>query len=239
MTAQAFRSVAAAPTPDAAGFPAILPAAIRLSDVDAADGWLARQVARAAGAFEHGLLGRAPTSVTVVGSAAWMVVHLHERFSDLERQVAASGEPGARRVREFHHGLFDRTAEALCEHVRLATGVALAAALAHVDTGTGSVLKTLATTRDIDLFLLGAGVPALGVPVDDHRRASRPAVIPASSRATNQGPGRTKNLDPVGRPASEPSAAEFSPEGTVTMRKVNHVGADEEEPRERRDRPAR
>jgi uncharacterized protein YbcI len=150
-------------------------AAIRLAAADATDGWLARQVARAAGSFEHGLIGRAPTSVTVVGTDSWMVVHLHEPFSPLERQLAAAGDAGARRVREFHHGLFARTAEALCEHVRLATGVMLAGAIAHVDTATGSVLKTLATSTEVDLFLLGAGVPALGVPVNDHRRASSPA----------------------------------------------------------------
>jgi uncharacterized protein YbcI len=164
-------------------------AAIRLADADTTNGWLARQVARAAGSFEHGLLGRAPTSVTVVGTAAWMVVHLHEPFSPLERQLAAAGEAGARRVREFHRGLFGRTAEALCEHVRLATGVSLVGAIAHVDTATGSVLKTLATSSEIDLLLLGAGVPALGVPVNDHRRAASPATnhVSGPSRAAGIG----------------------------------------------------
>jgi len=169
MTAQAFRTEQWLPDPSA-----LSPPSLRLATADAADGWLARQVARAAGSFEHGLLGRAPTSVTVVGTGAWMVVYLHEPFSALERQLAAADEAGARRVCEFHQGLFSRTAEALCEHVRLATGVALAAAIAHVDTVTGSVLKTLATSTEVDLFLLGAGVPALGVPVNEHRRAIVP-----------------------------------------------------------------
>lgn len=150
---------------------ALRPATRRAATADLADGWLARQVARAAGSFEHGLLGRAPTGVTVVGTGGWMVVHLHEQFSPLERQLAAAGEAGARRVCDYHHGLFDRTAEALCEHVRLATGVELAAAIAHIDAATGSVLKTLTTSTEVDLFLLGAGVPALGVPVNEHRRA--------------------------------------------------------------------
>jgi uncharacterized protein YbcI len=160
-----------------------------LAAADATDGWLARQVARAAGSFEHGLLGRAPTSVTVVGTATWMVVHLHEPFSPLERQLSAGGEGGARRVREFHHGLFARTAEALCEHVRLATGVRLVGAIAHIDTATGSVLKTLATSTEVDLFLLGEGVPALGVPVNDHRRASSPATNQASGSSLAAGIG--------------------------------------------------
>ncbi|MFM7135985.1 MAG: Na-translocating system protein MpsC family protein [Planctomycetota bacterium] len=165
---------------------------MRSAAADVADGWLARQVARAAGSFEHGLLGRAPTSVTVVGTGPWMVVQLHEPFSPLERQLAAAGEAGARRVCEFHHGLFDRTAEALCEHVRLATGVALAAAIAHVDTASGSVLKTLTTSAEVDLFLLGAGVPALGVPVNDHRRASNPA--PRRAMKQRSGSSRTAGI---------------------------------------------
>jgi uncharacterized protein YbcI len=164
-------------------------AAIRLAAADATDGWLARKVARAAGSFEHVLLGRTPTSVTVVGTPGWMVVHLHEPFSPLERGLAAAGEAGARRVREFHHELFNRTAEALCEHVRLATGVSLAGGIAHVDTATGSVLKTLATSTEVDLLLLGAGVPVLGVPVNDHRRAGSPATnhVSGPSRAAGIG----------------------------------------------------
>jgi hypothetical protein len=174
MTAQAFRTDPGPADPSAPRPPALRPPCLRLAAADAADGWLARQVARAAGSFEHGLLGRAPTSVTVVGTGAWMVVYLHVPFSALERQLAATDRAGARRVCEFHHALFRRTAGPLCEHVRLATGVALAAAIAHVDTATGSVLKTLATSAEVDLFLLGAGVPALGVPVNEHRRAIVP-----------------------------------------------------------------
>lgn len=197
MSVHAFRSESW-PADPLAVVPATTPA-IRLAadaDTDAADGWLARQVARAAGSFEHGLLGRAPTSVTVVGSDAWMVVFLHEQFSPLERQLAATDASGARRVSEFHHGLFDRTAEALREHVRLATGVMLSAAIAHVDTATGSVLKTLATSVEVDLFLLGVGLPVLGVPVNDHRRATNqainPARTPARTPARNQEPGPSR-----------------------------------------------
>lgn len=130
-----------------------------------------RQLARAVGSFEHALLGRAPTSVTVIGAGAWMVVHVHEPFSPLERSLACESEAGAERVREFHRGLFSRTVEALLEHVEAATGVRLRGGIAHVDTATGSVIKTLATVPDIDLFVMGRGLPALGVPVNDHRRA--------------------------------------------------------------------
>ena len=123
------------------------------------------------GGFEHGLLGRSPTSVTVIGNGAWMVVHLHEPFSALERRLAREDEAGAERVRQFHRDLFARTAGALLEHVEAATGVRFQGAIVHVDTATGSVVKTLATIPDVDLFVMGRGLPSLGVPINDHRRA--------------------------------------------------------------------
>jgi hypothetical protein len=46
--------------------------------------------------------------------------------------------------------------------------VTLAGAIAHVDTAGGSVLKTFTTAAAVDLFLLGRGLPALGVPVNAH-----------------------------------------------------------------------
>ena len=134
---------------------------------------LARQVAHAAGTFEHLLLGRAPTSVTVVAHDGWMVVNLHESFSTVERRLAAD-EQGSDRVRDFHQYLFDRSLDSLVGHVRRSTGVTLLGAIAHVDTATGSVLKTFTTASAVDLFLLGRGLPALGVPVNDHRHATAP-----------------------------------------------------------------
>lgn len=132
---------------------------------------LARQVAHAAGTFEHLLLGRSPTSVSVVATRDWMVVHLHEPFSLVERKLAAEPD-GADRVRHFHHSLFGHAVDSFVEHVREATGVQLRGAIAHVDVGTCSVLKTFTTHPDVDLFLFGQGLPTLGVPVDAHLHAS-------------------------------------------------------------------
>jgi hypothetical protein len=56
--------------------------------------------------------------------------------------------------------------------VRRSTGVEIKGAIAHVDTTTGSVLKTFTTHAEVDLFLLGRGLPALGVPVNAHRRVN-------------------------------------------------------------------
>jgi uncharacterized protein YbcI len=131
---------------------------------------LARRVARAAASFEHRLLGRAPTSATVIAAAGWMAVSIIESLSPIERRVA-DGPPGSWRVRDHHESLFDATRAALCEHVRQATGVVFTGGMAHVDTVSGTVIKTLATRADIELFLLGEGLPGLGVPVDAHLHA--------------------------------------------------------------------
>lgn len=132
---------------------------------------VARQVAQAAGTFEHLLLGRAPTSVTVVTHGDWMVVSLHEPFTAPERRMTRDGE-GAERVRDFHRYLFEHSLDSLIAHVRRRTGVDLCAAIVHVDVVTGSVIKTFATSPDVDLFLLGRGLPALGVPVNAHVHAN-------------------------------------------------------------------
>ncbi len=170
---------------------ATLPADATLS----ADTWLARRVARAASGFEHGLLGRAPTSVTVVGSGNWMVVHLQEPFSQLERRLAREGRSAACRVAEFHRQLFDQSIEALCEHVQRATGVAFRGGLAHIDVASGSIHKTLATATQVDVFLMGQGLPALGVPVNTHLQA-RPAWL---GHATSHDPhaSGTPGLQPA------------------------------------------
>lgn len=145
-------------TPDAT--PKVCPSAKRL----------ARHVAQATGSFENLLVGRSPTSVTVVADGDWMVVTLHEAFTETERRVARD-DAGAARVDAFHRYLFEHSLDALATHVRRATGVEIRGAIAHVDMHTGSVLKTFTTHPDVDLVLLGPGVPVLGVPVNAHLHA--------------------------------------------------------------------
>jgi uncharacterized protein YbcI len=145
------------------------------SHTDAGRRRSARQVAQAAGAFEHLLMGRAPKSVTVVADGKWMVVSLHEAFSAVERRLVLD-EDGADRVREYHRYLFDNSLDALRTHVRQSTGVELRGAIAHVDTVTGSVLKTFTTNPAVELFLLGQGLPTLGVPVNTHLHADEAGV---------------------------------------------------------------
>jgi len=142
-----------------------------LTSSDAPSAHLARRVARAIGAFEHVLLGRAPHSVMVVASGDRVVVSLHGSFSPLERQLATDSG-GFRRVEDFHHDVFESSHEALVHHVRRSTGVGLDAGLVHVDAATCSVIKTFTTESSVELLLLGQGLPALGVPVNAHLHAN-------------------------------------------------------------------
>jgi uncharacterized protein YbcI len=153
---------------------------------------LARQVAHAAGSFEHVLLGRSPTSVSIVADDEWMVLHIHESFSQAERRLALEAE-GARRVREFHRYLFEHSLDSLVRQVRRTTGIELRGAIAHVDVETGSVLKTLTTRTDVDLFLLGQGLPALGVPVNAHLHANGTSVAGGNGATHGRTPGGNRN----------------------------------------------
>lgn len=136
---------------------------------------LARHVAQATGSFENLLIGRTPTSVTVVADGDWMVVTLHEAFTDAERRIA-SADAGAARVDAFHRYLFEHSLDALAAHVRKSTGVEIRGAIAHVDSRTGSVLKTFTTHPDVDLLLLGPSLPMLGVTIDAHLHGQAPVV---------------------------------------------------------------
>ena len=131
----------------------------------------AREVARTAGSFEHLLTGRVPTSVMIVADGDWMVVSMSEAFSPDERRLAANGQEGLTRVRDFHRHLFDDSLDSLRRHVERRTGVMLRGAVAHVDSVTGSVLKTFTTSPAVEFFELGRAVLPLGVPIDTHVHA--------------------------------------------------------------------
>jgi hypothetical protein len=131
---------------------------------------LARQVAQVAVSFEHRLLGRAPGSVTVTAGTGWMTVSIHQPLAPVERGLARRAL-GAARVRALHRDLFEESQGALIAEVRRRTGLALHGGIAHVDAVTGSILKTFTTAPCIDLFVFGAGLPALGVPLEAHVHA--------------------------------------------------------------------
>jgi len=173
---------------------------------------LARRIATAIGGFEHRFLGRIPRSVTVIGSGGLTIVTVQTGLSEMERHVAAT-VAGRRRVLAWHRSLVAGSFDALRDHLHAAAGVWMQAAATQVDFTTGQVIKTCSTAAAIDVVVLGGGIPGLGVAADDHVHADR-----------------TDGLGPV--------RYESHPEGPQTMKKVPHVGVDQEESRERGDRSA-
>ena len=99
-----------------------------------------------------------------------MTVSIHEPLAPVERGLVRHVR-GAARVRALHRDLFEESLDALVAEVRRRTGVALHGGIAHLDAATGSILKTFTTAACVDLFVFGAGLPALGVPVDAHVHA--------------------------------------------------------------------
>ena len=80
----------------------------------------------------------------------------------------------------------------------------------HVDAPSASLLKTCTTAAGVDVVVLGDTVPGFGLAIDEH-----------------------VFIDNADGPGSVPRGSH--PEGFQTMKKVSHVGANEEESRERGD----
>jgi len=173
---------------------------------------LARRIARAAGAFELRVLGRLPRMVAVVGDGALTVVTIHTGLSAMERRLTATAG-GRRRVLAWHRSLMAASFDAFQEHLLEESGIRVRAVATHVDIATASLLKTCTTTAAIDLVVLGGHEAGLGVAVDEHLHVND---------ADGQGSVRCGT----------------HPEEFQTMKKVSHVGPDEEESRERGDRSA-
>lgn len=135
---------------------------------------LARRVARAAGTFHHERLGRSPSRVTVVAGGDWMVVCLQSALAPLDQIVARHCGDSAAEIERRQRAIVARSLAELRGYVYDRTGIEFVAAMVSVDPFTGSVLKTFTTTPTVDLFLLGQGLPCLGVPIDAHVRAGGP-----------------------------------------------------------------
>jgi uncharacterized protein YbcI len=171
--------------------------------------FLARRLARAAGGFELRLLGRAPRSIAVVAGGGCTVVTMHIGLSAIERGLVATAA-GQRRVLAWHRALAEASFEEFRDHLLATTGVDVRCMATHVDAPSASLLKTCTTAAGVDVVVLGDTVPGFGLAIDEHVFIDNA-----------DGPG------PVPRG--------FHPEGFQTMKKVSHVGANEEESRERGD----
>jgi uncharacterized protein YbcI len=118
--------------------------------MDKSDSTTARQIARAAVAFERERAGHPPQSVAVVLGGETVVVTLHGALSPAEKALAKSPE-GAARLREFHRQLFAACSGPLREQIRRITAAEVREATAEVEPTTDTMVQ---------VFLLAHGIPA-------------------------------------------------------------------------------
>jgi len=119
----------------------------------------ARQIARAACAFERQRTGQVPRSVTVVLSDDTLVITLHGVLSPAERELARS-TAGAAKVQEFHRELFLNSCAPLRQAIERITGVEVREATTDVETATGTVVQVFSTGTAVQVFLLASHVEA-------------------------------------------------------------------------------
>lgn len=163
----------------------------------------ARSLAQAVGCFEFTVLGRTPTSVTVVDRGDCTMLSLLIPFSPMERRLNAT-PLGRQRVNAWHHSLAHATFEAFRDHVRDASGVSFTSLALALDVMAGCLVKTYTTRGSIDCVRL-AGQAEFGVSVTDHWHV-------------NDGDG------------SGSVRRKLFPDGIDNSKRVPHAGADQEEP---------
>jgi uncharacterized protein YbcI len=130
-----------------------------MNAMDVASSTMARQIARAASAFQEQRTGHVPQSVTVVLSNDTLVITLHEALSPAEKALAKS-PAGAAQVQEFHRQLFANASDKLRGEIKRITGADVLEANAEVEMKTGTVLQVFTTGTMVQVFLLAHSVPA-------------------------------------------------------------------------------
>ncbi len=119
---------------------------------------VAREIARAACAFEEKLTGRAPRDVAVVLSGETLVITLHGALSPAERALAQTPS-GAAEVQEYHKRLFASSLDDLRREIKRIAGVEVREAVAEVEPATGTVVKAFTNGTVVQVFLLADQVP--------------------------------------------------------------------------------
>jgi len=127
--------------------------------MDVTSSTIARQIARAASAFQEQRTGHPPKSVSVVLSDNTLVIALQEALSPAEKALAKS-PAGAARVQEFHRQLFANASGSLREEIKQIAGVDVREATAEVEMTTGTVVQVFTNGTMVQVFLLARSVPA-------------------------------------------------------------------------------
>jgi len=112
------------------------------------DSAMAKQIARAAAAFERRTTGRVPGTVTVVLSEDAVIITLRGTFSPAEAEIAKSGKSAAQ-LRELHRSLFTTACEPLRREIRQITGVEVREATVEVEPSTGTVLQVFSLAQPV------------------------------------------------------------------------------------------
>ena len=119
---------------------------------------MAKQIARAALAFEQTRTGLKPEAVTVVLSDNTVMITLQGALSPAERDLAKS-PVGATQVQDFHRQLFTSAADSLRREIQRITGIEVREAVAEVEPITGTVVHAFTTGTVVQVFLLACDVP--------------------------------------------------------------------------------
>lgn len=126
--------------------------------MDQPESTMARDIGRAASAFEQNRTGHVPKSVSVVVSDNTLVITLHGALSPAERALART-PAGAAQIQEFHRQLFANAADSLRQDIQRITGVEVREATAEIETVTGSVVKVFTSGTVVQVFLLAHRLP--------------------------------------------------------------------------------
>jgi uncharacterized protein YbcI len=118
---------------------------------------VARDIARAASAFERERTGNTPKSVTVVLSDTTLVITLHGALSESEKALARTPE-GAAQVQEFHRQLFANASDSLRQEIARITGVSVREATAEIEPATGTIVGVFTSGTSVQVFLLADAV---------------------------------------------------------------------------------
>jgi uncharacterized protein YbcI len=101
--------------------------------MDKPNSTMARQIAKAASAFQEQRTGHVPQAVSVVLSDDTLVTTRHEALSPAEKALSKSAA-GAAQVQEFHRQLFANDSDSLRQEIKRITGVNVREATAQVET---------------------------------------------------------------------------------------------------------
>jgi uncharacterized protein YbcI len=128
------------------------------NSMDRSNSTMARQIAKAASAFEHRRTGHAPKSVSVVVNKDTLVITLREALSPAEMLLAKT-QAGITQLQTFHRELFASSSAVLLQEINRITGAEVSEASAEVETVPGAVMKMFTTGTVVQVFLLSHSLP--------------------------------------------------------------------------------